>query len=58
MLKSRKALKLSDWEVDELLFYARSGWTPRQLGRLYGVSEKTVQRIIRRNGGGGRNGSV
>ena len=41
---------LSDWEMDEMAYYRRGGWTEWQLASHYRVSEKTVQRILRRLG--------
>ena len=39
---------LSDWEMSEMAYYRRGGWTEWQLASHYRVSEKTVQRILRR----------
>ena len=39
---------LSDWEMQELAYYRRGDWTEWQLASHYRVSEKTVQRILRR----------
>lgn len=39
---------LSDWELDELVHYAHCGWTLFELSSHYGVSERSVQRILRR----------
>ena len=39
---------LSDWEMDEMAYYRRGGWTEWELASHYRVSEKTVQRILRR----------
>jgi transposase len=41
---------LSDWEMQEMAHYRRGGWTERELASYYRVSEKTVQRILRRLG--------
>lgn len=41
---------LSEWEADELAAHARCGWTLHELARFYGVSERTVQRYLRRAG--------
>ena len=39
---------LSDWEMAEMAHYARCGWTLRELASHYGLSERSVQRILRR----------
>lgn len=38
---------LSDWELAEMAHYARCGWTLRELACHYGLSERSVQRILR-----------
>lgn len=39
---------LSAWEEAEMAHYARRGWTLYELASHYGLSERTVQRILRR----------
>lgn len=39
---------LSDWELAEMAHHARCGWTLRELASHYGLSERSVQRILRR----------
>ena len=39
---------LSDWEMSELAYYHRRGWTTRELASHYGFSERTVRRYLRR----------
>lgn len=41
---------LSDWEREELAYYARRGWTAQELGWHYGLNERSVQRMLRRMG--------
>ena len=40
--------KLSQWEIDELLYYRRGGWTCFELASHYGITERTVTRILAR----------
>ena len=40
--------QLSQWEVDELLYYHRGGWQAFELASYYGISERTVTRILTR----------
>lgn len=39
---------LSEWEMSEMAYYRRGDWTEWELACHYRVSEKTVQRILRR----------
>lgn len=39
---------LSDWELAEMAHYARCGWSLFELASHYGLSERSVQRILRR----------
>lgn len=39
---------LSDWEVDEMLALHRGGWPTIALATFYGITERTVSRILRR----------
>ena len=39
---------LSDWELAELAHHARCGWSLYELASYYGLSERSVQRILRR----------
>lgn len=43
-----RTFALSEWEMQELAYCRRGGWTEWQLASHYRVSEKTVQRILRR----------
>lgn len=43
-------LAVSDWELAELAHYRRCGWTLWELASHYGVTERTVQRYLRRAG--------
>lgn len=46
MTKERNILeKLSEWELDEMAMLRRSGRTWAALAELYGVSERTAQRL-------------
>lgn len=38
----------SDWELAEMAHHARCGWTLYELASHYGISERSVQRILRR----------
>lgn len=40
--------KLSRWEIDELLYYRKGGWTNFELASHYGITERTVTRILAR----------
>lgn len=40
--------RLSDWELAEMAHYARCGWSLYELAAHYGLSERSVQRILRR----------
>lgn len=40
--------KLSQWEIDELLYYRRGGWTIFELASHYCITERTVTRILAR----------
>ena len=39
---------LSEWELAELAHHARCGWSLYELASFYGISERSVQRILRR----------
>lgn len=39
---------LSDWEVDEMLALHRGWWPTIALATFYGITERTVSRILRR----------
>ena len=39
---------LSDWEVWEILWYRRCGWTLEELATHYGMSRRSVSRLIRK----------
>ena len=43
--------KFSQWEIDEVLYYLRHGWTKQQVAWYFRTSEKTIFRIA---GGGSR----
>lgn len=44
--------KFSQWEIDEILYYLRHGWTRQQVAWYFRTSEKTIFRIA---GGVARN---
>lgn len=46
--RPRGTYALSDWEIDEMAYYARAGWTQEALARYYRTSTKTVRRMLRR----------
>lgn len=46
-----RSLVLSDWEVDELLYYRKRGWTFEAIGNWFGIPEGTVERIYKREMG-------
>lgn len=46
--RPRGTYALSDWEIDELMHYARAGWTQEALASYYRTSKKTVRRVLRR----------
>ena len=48
---SRKR-SFSEWEIDEILYYLRHGWTKQQVAWYFRISEKTIFRIA---GGVARN---
>lgn len=39
---------LSDWEIYELLYYRKCGWSQGKLADYYHISIRTVRRIIAR----------
>ena len=45
--RPRGSFALSDWELDEMAHHHRSGWTLMELARFYGVSTRTVSRMLR-----------
>ncbi len=38
---------LSDWELQELVMLRGRGWSCKKLAAWYGVSDRTIQRILR-----------
>lgn len=48
MARPRGTGRLSDWEVAEMAHHARCGWSLFELASHYGLSERSVQRILRR----------
>lgn len=42
---------LSDWERDELVYYRRRGWDWYALASYYGISERSAERIYKREEG-------
>lgn len=48
MARPRGTGRLAEWEVAEMAHYAKRGWTLYELASHYGLSERTVQRILRR----------
>ena len=50
--RPRGTFAISDWEMDELLWYHSRGWTADTLASYYGISSKTVERYLRRARGG------
>lgn len=40
--------KLSQWEIDELLYYRKCCWKAFELATYYGITERTVTRILAR----------
>lgn len=40
----------SQWELDELVALQEAGWSVSRLADLYGVSERTITRMLRRLG--------
>lgn len=43
-----RSLILSDWEVDELVYYRKRGWTYAALGNWFGIPEGTAEKIYKR----------
>lgn len=43
-----KGVRLSDWEVGELVYYRDSGWCWRSLAAYYDLCERSVQRTYKR----------
>lgn len=41
---------LSDWELQELVVLRGRGWSCKRLAAWYGVSDRTIQRILRKMG--------
>jgi transposase len=39
---------LSDWELQELVVLRGRGWSCKKLAAWYGVSDRTIQRILRK----------
>ncbi len=48
MARPRGTGRLAEWEVAEMAHYARCGWSLFELASHYGLSERSVQRILRR----------
>ena len=48
MARPRGTGRLAEWELSEMAHYARCGWSLFELASHYGLSERTVQRILRR----------
>lgn len=48
MARPRGTGRLAEWEVAEMAHYAKCGWTLYELASHYGLSERSVQRILRR----------
>lgn len=48
MARPRGTGRLAEWEVAEMAHYARCGWSLYELASFYGISERSVQRILRR----------
>jgi len=42
---------LSDWEVDELVYYRSRGWTFEEIASQYGIAARTAERIYKREEG-------
>lgn len=49
-----RSLVLSDWEVDELVYYRRRGWTFEEIASQYGIAARTAERIYKREEGRSR----
>ena len=47
--------RTSDWEREELVYLKDSGWGWPSLANLYGISERTAQRIYKQAKDGRRN---
>jgi transposase len=41
---------LSNWELQELVVLRGRGWSCKKLAAWYGVSDRTIQRILRKMG--------
>lgn len=41
---------LSQWELDEMAYLSRCGWSHSALANFYGMSVRNVDRILRRMG--------
>lgn len=39
---------LSQWEIDEMLWYRERGWKTIELAWHYGITTRTVNRIVNR----------
>lgn len=48
MARPRGTGRLADWEVAEMAHHARCGWSLYELASHYGLSERSVQRMLRR----------
>ena len=38
--------KFSHWEIDEILYYLRHGWTRQQVAWYFRTSTKTISRLV------------
>lgn len=46
-----RSMVLSDWEVDELIYYRKKGWSFDSIAHWFGIPVRTVERIYRREMG-------
>lgn len=51
---------LSQWELDEMMYLSRCGWSRASLASWYGMSVRNVDRLLRKMGvrGGNARGKV
>ena len=45
-----RCASMSEWEIDEMEHYKRCGWSNYELACYYGVSDRTIRRILRMRG--------
>lgn len=50
-----KGVRLSDWEIGELVYYRDSGWCWRSLAAYYDLCERSVKRTYEREKGRSHN---